>query len=309
MIQIDETKSINSDIVNLSDLIADKILEQAPSKPRKISNITASIFVEGEFVQELYGEIGKLDKLTIHYLLYSFDNEGEYNQWLRTILVNGEVKQYNSYSDYEDKYMQIVSAYINGVIMSDFAENILHEITHLYQYSLGMEKRKSLYDTAIELCTNKDETVQAVGRTIYYTFKHEQDAMTHQFYGYLLQNKPNGSFEDVCKKSEYENALNYLWIVNHNKEKAKTLIREIGLTIEQYNKRVHYGYKRFKQKLYNAYLLYKQEKNTFSLKNESRTFEISLKGQVIFDTYLREARKKYNDIEFDIETIYKSIKQ
>ena len=52
---IKEAKSINSDVVNISDLIADKILKQAPLKQTQISKINGTLFVEGEFVQNLYG--------------------------------------------------------------------------------------------------------------------------------------------------------------------------------------------------------------------------------------------------------------
>lgn len=303
-----EVKSINDNIVNLSDLIADKILKQAPLKQMKISKITGAFFVEGEFVQELYGEIKNIDKLTIHYILYNFDNIGEYNQWLRTVSINSEPKEYNSYADYEGKYMQVVSAYIKDKILNDFGENILHEITHLYQYGMGMQKRINLYDIAVEMCGYENTIAQSVGRTVYYTFKHEQDAMVHQFYGHLLQTKTNKDFEEICEESEYSNALNYLHIVNQNKEEARKYIKETGLTYEQWNKRVYFGYKRFKQKLYNAYILYTQQKNSgFSIKNESKTFEINLINQVYFDKMIQEAREKYGKIEFGIETIYSEI--
>lgn len=306
MSKINEEKSINSDVVNLSDLIADKILKQAPLKQMQISSINGTLFVEGEFVQNLYGEIKGIDKLTVHYILYRFEDMSEYKYWLRTVSVNDEIKHYNSYADYETKYLQIVSGYIGDIIMSDFVENILHEIAHLYQYSMGMEKRINLYDAAVELCRNTDEIAQAVGRTIYYTFTHEQDAMVHQFYGNLLQTKTNEAFEYVCENnSEYGNALDYLYIVNNNKEKAKQYIKQIGFNVEQYNKRIYFGYKRFKQKLYNAYLLYNSQKNKkFDIKNESKTFEINLSKQAIFDRLMNEAKSKYGKIVYGIEKFY-----
>lgn len=172
-----------------------------------------------------------------------------------------------------------------------------------------MEKRKSLYDKAIELCLNQNEVAQAVGRTVYYTFNHEQDAMVHQFYGHLVQVQPStNSFKDQCEESEYGTALDYLYIVNHNKEEAKQYIKQLGLTVESWNKRIHFGYKRFKQKLYNAFLLYSQESSNFNITNEGKTFEINLRGRIMFDKYLREARKCYGNVIFGIESIYENIK-
>ena len=289
------------------DLIADKILRQVPLKQTQVSKINGALFVEGEFVQNLYDEINGIDKLTVHYILYRFENKGEYNQWLRTVSVNNEPKHYNSYADYEEKYLQIVSAYIGNVIMTDFAENILHEITHLYQYGMGMKKRVNLYNDVIKLCGNTDSIAQAVGRTVYYTFKHEQDAMVHQFYGNLLQTKTNEDFENICEdNSEYGNALDYLYVVNNNKDDAKRYIQQLGFSFEQYNKRIYFSYKRFKQKLYNAYILYiSQKHNDFDIKNESKTFELNLSKQIIFDKLMREAKEKYGQITYGIENIYK----
>ena len=140
MSNIQEKKSISNDVVNLSDLIADKILKQAPLKQTQISKINGALFVEGEFQQNLYDEINGIYKLTVHYILYRFENKSEYNQWLRTVSLNNEPKYYNSYTDYEEKYLQIVSAYIGNVIMTDFAENILKEITQFKQKLYSSQK-------------------------------------------------------------------------------------------------------------------------------------------------------------------------
>ena len=82
---VQETKSISNDVVNLSDLIADKILRQVPLKQTQVSKINGALFVEGEFVQNLYDEINGIDRLTVHYILYSFENKDKYNKWLRTV--------------------------------------------------------------------------------------------------------------------------------------------------------------------------------------------------------------------------------
>ena len=169
-----------------------------------------------------------------------------------------------------------------------------------------LKKRVNLYDAAVTLCRTGNEVAQAVGRTVYYTFAHEQDAMAHQFYGNLLQTKTNERFEDICEKNtEYGNALDYLYIVNNNKEEAKQYIKQIGFTIEQYNKRIYFGYKRFKQKLYNAYLFYNFQKNKeYDFKNESKSFEINLSKLAVFDRLMNGAKSKYGKIVYGIEEFY-----
>ena len=115
----------------------------------------------------------------------------------------------------------------------------------------------------------------------------------------------NDDFEKlIIDNSEYGNANKSLKIVNQYKEKAIEAIKELGFNVEQYNKRIHYGYKRFKQKLYNAYLLYSQQKNSFDITNESKTFELNLKSQIFFHNFLMEAMKKHGDVDLNTEIIY-----
>lgn len=302
--ELRETKSISGDVVRLGDLLADKILEDASKQSKKISKITGAMFVENDITQNLYGEIDSIETLKVHYILYFFKDMSEYNQWLKTVSLNDDVMHYNSYADYESKTMQIVSVYINGQIHTDFKENILHELTHLYQYGKGMEKRVNLYDKVISMCSCDDYMAIAVAKTVYYTFKHEQDAMAHQFYAYLCQENPSSEIDEILENSEYGRALDYLYVINNNKEEAKPFIKELGFTIEQWNKRIYYGYKRFRQKLYNAFLYYMQTMTYPKLKNESKTFEINLRGQIVFDCFLREARRKYGNVELAVESIY-----
>ena len=77
MSNIQETKSISNDVVNLSDLIADKILRQVPLKQTQDSIINGALIVEGEVVQNLYDEIKGIDRLTVHDILYRFKNKVE----------------------------------------------------------------------------------------------------------------------------------------------------------------------------------------------------------------------------------------
>lgn len=303
MKQINEELSISNDVVNLSDLIADKILIDAPKQRKQISSVNHAIFVENNLTIDLYGEIKGLSHLTVHYILYIFDTLKEYSLFLRNVIPDDNVKNYNSWSDYNESFIQIVSCYVNGKIYRDFVEGILHEITHLYQYGQGMQKRENLYNEVIKMCSATDYVASSVGRTVYYTFNHEQDAMVHQFYGYLLQEKPFGNWDDIIENSELGNAMDVLYIVNNNKQKAVKFIKQLGFSVSQWNKRIHFGYIRFKQKLFNAYKFYQSQK-TINLQNESHTFEINLTTQIEFDKYWRKSIKKYGNIDFGTETIY-----
>lgn len=255
-----ERKGINDSIVDLSDAIADRILLDVPKQAVMVSTVLNEPYVEGDFVQKLNGEIDGLEEIKVHYLLYSFGVPSKYNMWYDFVKVGNEPKNYNSYADYDNGEIQIVSTYIGDKIMPSFAENILHEITHLYQYGKGMEKRNDLYHNAIMMAQSRNRLTSAIGKTIYYTFSHEQDAMVHQFYGFLLQNKGILGFNEALRHSEYANAVNALKEALDLKGDAAEVIKQTGLSVKQWKMRVHFGYKRFKQKMYNVYLRWFQER-------------------------------------------------
>lgn len=204
----------------------------------------------------------------------------------------------------KSKRMQIVSSYINGAIDKEFFQDILHEMEHLYQYSRGFEKNESFYDKAIKLASSTNRVERAVGFVTYYTFRHEQDAMVHQFYGYLLQNDTlNKSFDELLRQSEYSKALAALEIVKRNKKEAGQYVYKLGINIRQWNYRVHYQYKRFRQKLYNAFLRHAviDQKKTVS---ENKCRDINLRNIIVGHLELEKLFERYPRIQYGIESIY-----
>ena len=106
-----------------------------------------------------------------------------------------------------------------------------------------------------------------VALALYYTFPHEQDAFTHQFY-----KGEDGRIENFepfknCKKAFEIVKNNYA----ENKEMQKA-IHELGYSFKSYFKRLHFGIKRFEHKLLNV--------KTYWIKESLRSHGLSLDNRI-----------------------------
>lgn len=253
-----EKWSISDIVKTYTDKISEKIIvlseEQFINKEVKYSPITNAAYVEGNFEIDTF-EFGNDEmppSLKIEYIMYEINSASAYNN-----IIKKEDKGFvYSESDYKQCYIRIVSGYIGDYLIPDFYENVAHEVTHIYQYAQGMRKKVNLYDEVIKLYNSAEKSKHYVGYALYFTFKHEQDAMTHQFYEYLNNINFNANdFEMVLNNfNEYKQFLNSINNVKDiDKNDLKNILNSIGFSVADYNKRIHYSFKRLVQKLNNAF--------------------------------------------------------
>ena len=156
--------------------------------------------------------------------------------------------------------MRIVTGYYGEELDKDFYEAIMHELTHLYQYHIGLEKRVDLYDKAVRLTQTDDSTKWKVGYAIYCTFPHEQDAFAHQFYQFLKSNENHRlSFEFFTGRfANYVHFIKSYDFIWKNKKDRTVIdaIKSLGYDPKDYFKRLYFGKQRFERKLRNAYDYY-----------------------------------------------------
>lgn len=253
-----EQQSISQTVKNCTEYIKNVILEKCQGQPNKISPILKLPYFKGNFELDVHEFLPKLGLLTVDYYIYQVNNIRQYN----TAIYYNDLEQASSEADYESKKLIIVSCLCQGQLISDFAENIQHEITHLYQYDQGMQKRVNLYDELIKLAQSTDKTKMLIGWCGYLTFKHEQDAFVHQYYAALENNKFKGSFDESLKLCQH-----YLGLINMFKDlktspnlnDKRNLLKNIGYDLLSFERRIHHGIKRFKRKLFNAYCRYEYE--------------------------------------------------
>lgn len=293
-----EKKSISDDVVSVSNEVGQEILRHTLTQKQKISKDHMTKFVEGGFNMRIDGFLKGGNILTVEYIMYFVESKELYNALNSMLRQNA-----NSEADEETNTVKIVSGFINGEPSSDFWETIHHEVEHLYQYGMGMKKRKGLYCRMRELIDRGENDINGyyAGLCCYYTFKHEQDAFVHQFYSFLNQKGDNNSFEmsinNFTPYQVFATAYDVL-IDNQDKPQMMDAINYLGYTRKKFIDLVYYRFKRFENKLLNAYRRYKcdkVEKDGIGVDRQIRRM----------NEWINESKKCGYEIEWVYESIYK----
>lgn len=267
---IQEYKTINDDVCELGDFIGQLIIKDVHQQTQNVSKQTFRKFVENTIQVKLSNFLKEGDILTVNYIMYFCSSEFDYN-----LVINGLGEEANSEADNETNTIRIVSGFIGNKVSKDFYETIYHELEHLSQYGLGMQKRVSLYDKMGELLRNCENNLDGyyVGLCCYYCFKHEQDAFVHQFYKQLHNNKQRDKFDKIVKWfGPYQTFLKAykILIENKNNPQFQKAINYLGFSKRSFFKLMDYRSKRFYTKLKNAYKRYMEETLTLTESNIER---------------------------------------
>lgn len=158
--------------------------------------------VDGSFRLNIFNSI-----FTIMWRLYDFDNLKE----------KEKPKQVGAQVDFENEeiYLDIVKIW-GEVDTISLSNSLQHEIEHIYQRYKRPDqtnfkiKDKTLYDKALELLKNKDETKREIGRAIYLMFNFEQDAFVNGLYAAMKENDGSYSFNDIWNSNDAKQHLDFL---------------------------------------------------------------------------------------------------
>ena len=262
-----EYKSISNDVVDLSNYVGNAIINDAQSQEKKASKQTYQYYKENTFQITVKNFLKDGNLLTVNYIMYFFKTEEYYKGYMEALGAKA-----NSEADEETNSIKIVSAFIGNDVADDFYETIYHELEHLYQYGIGMAKRKSLYEKAIELLKRGHNDINGyyVGLCCYFSFKHEQDAFVHQFYAQLKKNGKRDKFENLTKNFQpYQNMKKaYVVLIRHkNEEYIMNAINYLGFSRKKFINLVKYRYKRFEAKMLNAYNRFMEETTVLNENN------------------------------------------
>lgn len=238
-----EENSVSAEVHKLSKEIQSAIIEDAENINIQNSANIPLPFKQHGFIASFQDEFPFIPDVKLFYIIYFAENEREYE--LATV---GYECDLNSSYDCETNELKIVTCLINGEFSSSFSEEIMHEITHLYQYSKGMKKRESLYNKTLDLYSLGNANIDAyyIGLAMYYTFPHKQDAFAHQFFAKQLSDID--SFEPY---QTFQKAINVIQQHYQNKQ-MQDAIHYLDYNSKDYLKRLHFGFKRFVRKLRNA---------------------------------------------------------
>lgn len=270
---ITEWKSVSDDVIRLSEYISNAVLEdieKCNQKIKKVDGINYILFYSNQFKLKL-PQFNNIENkiIKVNYTFYDVKNEFD-----KTFLNRINVSLNSEWNESNDT-MILVGILENGIIPKQFLEDITHEVEHMFQYSMGMNKREMLYDKMVDIIKNNTSNKYKyfVALALYYTFKHEQDSFTQQFYKFLNNNKDkikdfDNALESFDIYNNIENAYYAAYDLYDNKESIETM-NELGYSRRDYYKRLNFSYKRLIKKFENAYVRFSFEKSQRSLKGES----------------------------------------
>lgn len=299
---IAEWKSVNDNVDKLAVTLTDFIWNDSKRFKMSFSKATNMQFIESRITVSIEDLIGEndfdFDDLNVSYIIYFFDSEESY--------INNFGMMPSSESDYDSKSMKIVFGSIKGELNASAYEEVYHEVEHMFSYDNGMEKRKEMYDKAIELTkSDADYEIKSVGYLLYYTFRHEQDAFANQLYGELKFNKTFLPFEDVLSSNQtYRNILNQNMIFSlaykNRKKELDNVLSGFGYDIGSFRKRVHFGISRLKRKFKNVYI-----RHMIELKKRNMTVERVTQYDKLQSKLIEKLKKRYGgNINIVNESMY-----
>lgn len=258
-----EEKSISRDITRLAQDIEKCIIEDLPNIEERFNKYYQCLFKTNTFQLFFQDEYPFLRDVILEYVVYLVNDKEAYDFLTKKMHIDLN----SSYDDLNNK-LTIVTCFVNNKPITDFSESIIHEITHMYQYNIGMNKKRDLYNTMLNMLSN-DTNIDRyyVALALYYTFPHEQDAFTHQFYKGEDGTVENFKPFKIFKKAFEIVKNNYMT----NKEMQKA-IHELGYSFKSYFKRLHFGLKRFEHKLLNV--------KTYWIKESLRSHGLTLDNRI-----------------------------
>lgn len=292
-----EYKSVSDDVADLAEYVGNAIINDAQSQVKTASEQTYQYFKENTFKIRVRNFLKGGDILTVNYIMYFVETEEGYD-----ILVKGLGQKANSEADEETNTIKIVSAFIGDNVADDFYGTIYHELEHLFQYGMGMIKRKTLYEKTKDLLDRGNDDINGyyVGLCCYFTFKHEQDAFVHQFYAQLHQKAKRGYFEELIKNFRpYQTMLKAYDVLLNNQDNIYIMnaINYLGYSRKKFINMVKYRCKRFETKMLNAYNRFMEE--TAELNEHNIDRHINRMSYII-----NESNDNGYDVIWGIESIY-----
>lgn len=264
-----EEHSISQIVLKISKDIQDCILDDIKNINELFSPYERYKYKTNKFKLSFQDDFPFLKDIILNYTVYLADDIDEYNHLMK----NRNITFNSSYDDKTNE-LKIVTCFLDGQPTLDFSESIIHEITHMYQYNIGMTKRQNIYDKVIEMYSDGNNTARKrVAIALYYTFPHEQDAFVHQYYKRGVY-RPIETFMPYMVLTDEYTKLKEEYKTNQSIQSA---IHELGYSCKNYFKRLHFGLKRLKTKLENV-------KRYWSIK------EMKEKNKPNMDTLIQESQ-------------------
>lgn len=297
--ELKEEHSISSEVMDIVGKIIKKIKGNIDiNKKCKISKLHRQRFYEGTVKEWLSSVSDDRTQIRINYTIYYFDYLTQNDvDFLNRIGMDCE-------ADHTTNTITIVSYMIGDSISNDLNESLSHEVLHLYQYHMGFCHDEKKYDEIVDLAQHGSEIEREIGMALYYSYSHEQDAYTHQFYSFLMHQKPFSDAETCIN--------NYFYYNNFKKCIAKVLqrgrkieneLKNFGYTYDSFRNYTNKQLNRFHRKLHHAF-------EKYSFDKELVLHEMNFRRHMLNETELDKWQKINNGVHYElgIEPFYRRYK-
>lgn len=269
-LKLNEELSVSNNVIQLTEIISRKILNTLKFIRPEISKEYHRIFKKGTIEIATKGLIPSLDKLTIYFHVYLFENIGDYKMHEITLDTNCS-------ADFENRSIMLRLIMINNQPNDNFNSSIQHEVNHIFQYANGATKNVSLYDRLVEITKDKASTRKdrVVAYALYLAFPTEQDSFANQYYAYLKQN--NVDWDAVYNDFPEDDNNTYNKILDvydylYNIRLTDAYMRQkFGISLKQFYIRLENADKRLRRKLIKVATRWRNE-----AKNESYLYREGL---------------------------------
>ena len=265
---LQEKNSVSDQVIAITNKIYDEIRNDFNNIELFLSQVYGMQEVKENVIRVPLDDIEEgLGNLTVKYTVY-LAGENDDLETMDRILGEKANSQYDDTTD----IMTIVTTFQKDHFAPDTEGIIYHEVTHFYQYRMGMKKRVDLYKKVKDYIDEGTNDIDGyyVALALYYTFPHEQDAFAHEFYSLLVQSDGKMEINDY---NNYHWAKHAYDIVKNNYKGNQTMtnaIGDLGYSIKDYFLRLHYGIKRFERKLHNVVIRYEIDRRENQMTTEQR---------------------------------------
>lgn len=286
---LNEEHSVSSEVMDIVDKIIKKIKGDI-SINRKciISEVNNHCFYKG-MVKELLSKVpDNMRQINVMYVIYAFDT---FTQSDVDFLNNVGL---NCHADDKTNTIKVVSYMVGNEIANDLKESLSHEVIHLYQYNMGFHKNENKYEKIITSAIKGNGIEQEIALTLYYSYNHEQDAYTHQFYSFLMHNKPFSSAEKCIANFYYFKQMkNLIFKILQYGRKIENVLQKFGYTYDSFRKYTDKQLKRFHLKLNHAYTKYQFDEELVSC-------DLDMKRRMINESNLQKYQNRNNGVTYEL---------
>lgn len=269
-LKLNEELSVSNNVIELTDIISNKILIALKFIKPEMSREYYRIFKKGTIDIATEGLIPSLDRLTIYFHVYLFDDIDDYKMHKITLDTNCS-------ADFENHSMMLRLVTINGMPDSNFNSSIQHEVNHIFQYANGATKNVLLYNKLIEITKDKASTRKdrIIAYALCLTFPTEQDSFANQYYAYLKQNNIDWDivYDEFSEddNNPYSRILDVYDAIDTLHLDDTYMNEKFGMNVKQFFMRLENADKRLRRKLIKAASRWRQD-----AKNESYTYSKDL---------------------------------